>query len=71
MLPLKRIQKAKMMSEMTSVTPNYLENMYRNSIFVKKVSRLWFQSCFPMWQTAAVLNFEIQLKSVDIFFLWS
>ena len=33
-----------MMSEMTSVTPNYVENKFHTSIYVKKVSRQ--MSCY-------------------------
>ena len=54
--PLKCIQKAKMMSEMGSVSQNYVENMYHNSIYDKK-SLCYGRPCFPIWPTAAILNF--------------
>ena len=57
-----------MMSEMGSVSPNFIENMFHITIYNKK--NLWAmdQSCFPILRTAAILNFDIQLVSLEISF---
>ena len=56
-----------MMSEMGSVSPNYVENKYHNSIYDKK-SLGCGSAMFFICPTAAILNFEIQLVSLNISF---
>ena len=50
-----------------------LENMYYNSFYDKTFLCNGF-SCFPIWPTAAILDFKIQLVFFNISFsmvLWS
>ena len=68
----KHIPKAKLMPEMSSVTSNYLGNMYHNSYFDKMLLSMG-QTIFPIWPpiwpTAAIFKFLIQLVSLDFFLL--
>ena len=65
--PFKNIPKAKSIPEMSSVTSKYLENMYHNGLYGNK---FWAMRgpCYPIWPTAAILDFDIQLVSLDISF---
>ena len=57
-------KKQKIRSEMASLTPKLCRNMYHNSIYVKKVSRLWAALFFNMadggqfefWDTACAFG---------------
>ena len=55
------------MPKICSLTSNYLENMYHNSFYGKKFLG-YGRASFGLWPTAALLNFQIQLVSLNISF---
>ena len=45
-----------------------LENMYLNSFYDKMFLCYGLRACFRLWPTAAILEFKIQLLSLNISF---
>ena len=56
-----------LMPKMRSATANYVENTYHNMIkSFWAMGRTWL----PIWPTAAILDFKIQIASLNISFFY-